>query len=265
VATPIKLSSTPTGEFWELDVLFEDEHLLALNKPACLLTSPDRYDPARPNLMRLLHAGIAAAKPWAKQRGLSYLANVHRLDFETSGVILLAKSKPVLVKVADQFGADKPRKTYVALVAGAPAEPTWEVNAPIAPHPAKLGLMRVEPKQGKKSRTSFSIRESFRGYTLLECRPVTGRTHQIRVHLKHSGLPICGDRLYGGKLLFLSRLKSDYRLKPGREERPLISTMALHAEELVLSHPVTGNEIKITAPWPKDLNVTVRYLRRYAT
>src|SRR5262245_47896115 len=251
----IKLSSPATKEFWEIPVLFEDEHLLALNKPACLLTSPDRYDPARPNLMKLLHAGIAAAKPWAQQRGLTYLANAHRLDFETSGVILLAKNKPVLVKLADQFGADKPSKTYVALVAGTPETPTWEVNAPIAPHPAKLGLMRVDAKQGKKSRTTFSIRESFRGYTLLECRPVTGRTHQIRVHLKHSGLPICGDRAYGGKLLFLSRMKPDYRLKPGREERPLISTPAVHVEELALNHPLTGNEIKMAADWPKNLGV----------
>ena len=264
MATSIKLSSPLTREFWEIEVLFEDEHLLALNKPACLLTSPDRYDPARPNLMRLLHAGIAAAKPWARQRGLTYLSNAHRLDFETSGVILLAKSKPVLVKLADQFGANEPRKTYLALVAGTPPEPTWEINASIAPHPAKLGLMWIDFKQGKNSRTTFSVREGFRGYTLLECRPITGRTHQIRVHLKHSRLPICGDRAYGGKPVFLSRLKPDYRLKPGREERPLIATLALHAEELQLVHPVTGNDLKISAPWPKDLTVALRYLRRYA-
>src|SRR5882724_4883703 len=90
----IKLSSPATREFWEMPVLFEDEHLLALDKPAGLLTSPDRYDPARPNLMKLLHAGIERGAPWAKQRGLSYLMNAHRLDFETSGIILLAMSKP---------------------------------------------------------------------------------------------------------------------------------------------------------------------------
>jgi RluA family pseudouridine synthase len=264
VSDPIKLSSKATQEFWEIAVLFEDEHLLALNKPARLLTSPDRYDPARPNLMRLLHTGIAEAKPWAKQRGLSYLSNAHRLDFETSGVILLAKSKPVLVKLADQFGADRPRKVYAALVSGTPANTTWEVDAAIGPHPTRLGVMRVDQKQGKQSRTSFSVRESFRRYALLECRPVTGRTHQIRVHLKHSGLPICGDRAYGGKPLWLSRLKPDYRLKEGREERPLISTLALHAEQLTLPHPETGQEIVIAAPWPKDLLVAVRYLQRYA-
>jgi 23S rRNA-/tRNA-specific pseudouridylate synthase len=96
VSAVIKLSSPATREYWEVPVLFEDESLLALDKPAGLLTSPDRYDPLRPNLMKLLHAGIAAHKPWAREWNLSYLSNAHRLDFETSGVILLAKSKPVL-------------------------------------------------------------------------------------------------------------------------------------------------------------------------
>jgi len=260
----IKLSSRPTQEFWEIDVLFEDEHLLALNKPSGLLTSPDRYDPDRPNLMRLLHRGIAEAKPWAQQRGLVYLANAHRLDFETSGVLLLAKSKSTLVQLADQFGVDKPRKTYAALVAGHPKQSSWEIDAPIGPHPTRLGLMRVDPKRGKQSRTLFSIRECYQGYALLQCRPVTGRTHQIRAHLSHCRLPICGDRTYGGRPLLLSQLKSDYRLKHGRDERPLISTIALHAEELVICHPVTGQQIAMVANWPKDLLVAVRYLQRYA-
>src|SRR3954452_7738755 len=101
----IKLSSPATNEFWEINVVFEDEHLLALDKPTGLLTSPDRADPDRPNLMKLLHAAIAEAKPWAKERGLTYLMNAHRLDFETSGVILLSKSKPVLVQLANAFGS----------------------------------------------------------------------------------------------------------------------------------------------------------------
>lgn len=252
------------GGFWEIPVLFEDDSLLALDKPARLLTSPDRYDPERPNLMKLLHAAIAAGKPWARQRGLNYLMNAHRLDFETSGVILLAKNKPTLVTLANLFGAEKPLKKYVALVQGAPANNQFEVDAKLAPHPLKIGLMRVDSKNGKKSKTRFEVLERFSGYALLKCEPFTGRTHQIRAHLRHVGLPIVGDQLYGGKKLWLSRLKRDYRLKPGREERPLFSRVALHAEELSLPHPVTGETLKITAPWPKDLNVAVKYLRQYA-
>ena len=261
---PIKLSAPHTREFWEIPALFEDEHLLAVNKPARLLTSPDRYDPNRPNLMRLLHSGIAESKPWAKVRGLTYLANAHRLDFETSGVLLLAKNKPVLVKLADAFGSEKPLKTYVALVQGTPAEEEFEVDAPIAPHPTNVGLMRIEPKRGKKSRTRFTVLEKFRGYTLLKCQPFTGRTHQIRVHLRHVRLPIVGDTLYRGGKLWLSELKRNFRLKPDKEERPLIATVALHAETLSLAHPVTEEPITITAPRPKDLEVAVKYLRRYA-
>src|SRR5882724_573575 len=195
----IKLSSPATREFWELPVLFEDGHLLALDKPAGLLTSPDRYDPERPNLMKLLHAGIERGAAWAKQRGLSYLMNAHRLDFETSGIILLAKKKEVLVKLADLFGAEKPVKKYVALVQGVPAEDEFEIDAKLAPHPVRLGFMRVEPKNGKKSLTKFSVMEKFSKWTLIRCEPLTGRTHQIRIHLRHAGVSIVGDELYGGK------------------------------------------------------------------
>src|SRR5688572_15012714 len=223
----IKLSAPETEEFWKVPVLYEDDDLFALEKPARLLTSPDRYDPNRPNLMRLLHDGIRDAKPWARERGLTYLSNAHRLDFETTGVLLLAKDKPTLVQLADMFGTDKPLKTYVALVHGTPADDTFEVDASLGPHPTAVGLMRVDPKRGKKSKTIFTVVTRFRGYTLLKCQPLTGRTHQIRVHLKHVDLPIVGDALYRGNKLYLSEIKRGYRPRKDKEERPLISTVAL--------------------------------------
>ena len=260
----IKLSSPGTHEFWEVAVLYEDEHLLALDKPSRLLSSPDRYDPDRPNLMKLLHAGIAEEKTWARQRGLTYLMNAHRLDLETSGVMLLAKNKPVLVMLANLFGAEKPYKRYIALAQGVPTEENFEVDAKLAPHPVKVGLIRVDAKRGKRSRTRFRVCERFKGWSLIECEPLTGRTHQIRVHLRHAGFPLVGDTLYSGKPLLLSQLKRGYRLKPKQIERPLMARVALHAEELALPHPITGESLKITAPWPKDLVVALKYLRRYA-
>jgi 23S rRNA-/tRNA-specific pseudouridylate synthase len=179
-------------------------------------------------------------------------------------VILLAKSKSVLVKLADLFGAEKPGKRYVALVQGTPTGERFEVDAKLAPHPFKVGLMRVDPKKGKRARTLFETLETFSGYTLLKCEPLTDRTHQVRAHLRHVKLPIVGDELYGGRPLLLSRLKRDYRLKAGKTEKPLMARVALHAEELTLPHPVTNDPLTITAPWPKDLEVAVKYLQRYA-
>lgn len=261
----IKLSSPATREFWEIPVLFEDEHLLALEKPSGLLTSPDRYDRDRPNLMKLLHAGIADGKPWAKQQGRDYLANAHRLDFETSGIILLAKNKPALVTLANQFGSNKPLKRYAALVNGGPVEDEFVVDTKIGPHPLKPGLMRVDPRYGKKASTRFSVVEKFRNHTLLRCEPITGRTHQIRIHLRSIRLPIVGDALYHGAALYLSRIKRRYTLKTGETEKPLMARVALHAESLTLPHPVTGETVTIESPWPKDFAVAVKYLRRYAT
>ena len=262
----LKLSSPATGQFWEIPVLWEDDHLLALNQPSDLRVSPDRLDPARPSLMQLLHRDIQRGAPWAKARGLVYLRNAHRLDFGTSGVLLLAKNKTALVALADQFGSGKPDKIFAALVRGSSAQPAFATDAPLGPHPLETGVVRVDPKGGRRARTEFVVRERFpaAGCMLLECRPRTARAHQIPAHLKHLRFPIIGDEVYGGPPLLLSALKSSYRLKPGHTERPLISRVALHAEELTVAHPVEGAAIKITAPWPKDLTVAVKYLRRYS-
>jgi RluA family pseudouridine synthase len=263
VNAAIKLSSPATSEFWELPILYEDEQLLALNKPGALLVSPDRLDPARRNLMKLLHRDIERGAAWARERRLAYLMNAHRLDFETSGVLLLVKNKAALVALACQFGSEKAAMIYAALVRGFAKQPSFAANVPLGAHPARPGFIRVDPKDGKRSRTEFSVRETFSGYLLLECRPLTVRTHQIRVHLKHLRLPLVGDEIYGGPPLWLSTLKTNYRLKAGQTERPLISRVALHAEQLAVRHPGTDQSVKIEAPWPKDLAVAVKYLRRY--
>lgn len=262
----IKLSSPATGEYWEALILFEDEHLLALNKPAGLLTKPDRFAPDRPSLMQLLHHDIERGAPWAKERGLTYLMHAHRMDCETSGVLLFAKNRPALINLATQFGSEKPNRIFVALVQGVAAleQSVFKTDAKLAPHPLQMGVVRVDPKEGKRARTEFTVRERFQGYMLMECHPLTDRRHQLRVHLKHVGFRIVGDEFYGGAPLLLSKLKEGYRLKPGHTERPLISHVALHAEQLIFSHPVTGAEVKIEAPRPKDLTVAVKYLRRFA-
>ena len=260
----LKLSSPSTHEFWVIPVVWEDEHLLALDKPSRLLTSPDRCDPERPNLMRLLHQDIARGATWARHRQLSYLANAHRLDFDTTGVLLLAKSKPVLVALANAFGIEQPERRYLALAQGGHSEDHFDVGAKLGPHPARPGLVRVDPKHGKRCVSRFEVVERFRGYTLLDGRPRTDRTHQIRVHLQNVGLSLVGDALYGGHPLLLSRLKPDYRPKLHEPERPLLGRAALHLAELRLAHPVTGAEVVIVSPWPKDLSVAVKYLRRFA-
>lgn len=266
VNAAIKLSSPATREFWEITVLFEDEQLLALDKPAGLLTSPDPASPDRPDLMKLLHAGIADKKPWARERNLDYLNNTQNPDAGTSGVILLAKDKTAFITLANLFSSQKVAEKYVALVRGEPMENRFEVDVKIAPHPVTPGLMRVDSREGKQSQTKFEVLENFPryGYALLKCEPLTNRTHQIRVHASHIGLKIVGDELYGGKFLWLSRLKKDYRLKPGREERALISRVALHSEELQFPHPVTNETVTIKSGWPKDLKVALKYLRQFS-
>jgi RluA family pseudouridine synthase len=259
----IKISSPATSEFWELPVLYQDEHLLALSKPPGLAVAADSAEPSRPSLLQLLHSAIKENKASVRQRGLVYLMNVFRIDDEASGLVLFARSKEVLVKLSDHFGAGAPGLRYWILCLHSPREAQFEVDARLAPDPIRLGVMRVDPKHGKKSTTRFTVLERFSRWTLLEGEPNSLRPHQLRAHLRYAGFPVLGDRLYGGKQLHLSTLKTDYRLKPGREERPLLNRAALHAESLALPHPVTGESLVIHSPLAKDMAVAVKYLRRY--
>ncbi len=209
------------------DILFEDGSLLVVNKPAGLLSVPDSHDKTKPNLFTMLQT----------ERPGQWLANVHRLDINTTGIFVCAKS-PAAFREFQQRVAGK---FYVALVHGAPEPATIRRNI-----------------AGKESVTITSVREQFRGYALLDVEIKTGRTHQIRIHLQASGTPVVGDAEYGGAPLFLSQIKRDY--KPSGEERPLIARPALHAERLELESPPQT----FVAPWPKDLTVAVKYLRKYA-
>lgn len=261
----IKLSAPELHGFWEIEVLYEDAELLAIDKPAGLRLVPDTAEPEAPALMPLLHRGIAEGKPWATARGLGFLSNVHVLDREASGVLLLARSKPILGTISNLIGSEQPVHTCLALVRGEPPEDEFEINAPIAPDPVRPGLLRVDTRHGKRSRTLVRVAKRFAGFTLVRCQPLTGRPHQIRVHLKYARFPVAGDLMYGGRPFLLSQLKPVYRLKPGKVERPLLDSAAVHSESIEIPHPNTGVSLQIKAPLPKHLSVALKYLDRYRT
>ncbi len=262
---PLKLSSPLTKEFWELEVLYEDEDLLAINKPAGFLSSPDRYDKERASLMGVVQKDIARGARWVSERRLTYLATVHRLDSETSGVLLLAKSKSALVHMVNQFGAKQSINRYLAVVHGMPEKDEFETSIKLSPHPTRPEIMVTSPKNGKLSVTQFKVLERFSGYTLMACEPLTSQTHQIRVHLRTLGHPVVGDILYGGRTFLLSELKSDYRLKPGREEHPLLGRVALHSTDLEIRQPTSDAVVHIHSQEPKDIRVALKYLRLHAS
>ena len=264
MSSTIKLSAPATHEFWEIPVLFEDEHLLALDKPVGLPAGPEHTDGERPNLLQLLHSAIADAKPWASERGLGYLMAANRLEAEASGVLLLAKSKAVLAALLNWSGSGVAGRKFLVLSIGSPAEESFRIDAKIARHPERAGLMRVDSQRGKRSRTDCRVVERFSGHTLLECEAFTEQLHQVRVHLRRARLPVAGDALYGGRPLLLSSLKPNFRLKPNHTEHPLLGRAAVHAVEGTLPHPVSGQTLSMSAPWPKDLRVAVKYLRIYA-
>ncbi len=260
----IKFSARDAERFWEVPVLFEDEHLLALDKPAGLPATPDRFDRKRPNVSELLHQGIVSGAKWATKRDIRYLVTTHRLDAEASGVLLLAKNKAALVHLCNQFGQQNPHITYTALSSGQPEVMKNTVDSGLVPHPLRPELQIVNSRLGKKAITNYEVYELLPGYCLIRVIPLTSRPHQIRAHLKHVGLPIVGDTLYGGSHLYLSSLKHSYREKPNSPEQPLIRRLALHVESLRVNHPVTGAELCIESPLPKDFLVGLKYLRKYS-
>lgn len=235
-------------------ILHEDTSLLAFDKPSGMLVAPDRWDKARENLMGLVHATLGKT-----------VANVHRLDADTSGVLLCTKNKPALDFVSGQFQSKTVTKVYHALVVGAPEVDTELIDLPLGEDEHQLGRMRVRSgRGGKPAETEVRVLTRFRGYTWVECRPLTGRTHQIRVHLAARGIPILCDPFYGDPAapLLLSTFKRGYK---GREdERPLLKRLALHASELTVTHPDSRLPHTLHSPLPKEFEIALKYLRKYA-
>ncbi|OQA26010.1 MAG: Ribosomal large subunit pseudouridine synthase C [Verrucomicrobia bacterium ADurb.Bin345] len=235
-------------------VIYEDEWVIAFDKPSGLLVAPDRWDPEIENLIQLVHDRLSP-----------HYFNVHRIDKDTSGIVLCAKTKSALDSLSGLFQAGRVRKHYVALTRGVPAEEKGSIVRKLAPDPRKPGLMRVW-SGGKRSETEYEVREKFRRYALMDVRPLTGRTHQIRVHLAAIRCPVVCDAFYGdGCGLFLSQLKRRYKQKKNEPERPLIGRLALHAESLTFRHPGTGKEVQLHSPLPRYLEVGLKYLRRFDT
>lgn len=235
-------------------VLWSDEALLVVNKPAGLLAIPGGQD-GEPHLAEVL--GPAYGPLWI----------VHRLDRDTSGVIALARTSSAHRALNTEFEEHRVRKVYHALVVGDPAWDERTVELPLIPDGDRRHRTVVAPAGGasrrsKPSSTHFRVMERFGAYALVEARPTTGRTHQIRAHLAASELPIAADELYGGGTgLFLSALKPGYR--PGaRPERPLLGRVGLHASSIEFLHPQSQETQRFVAPHPKDLAAALRQLRR---
>jgi 23S rRNA pseudouridine1911/1915/1917 synthase len=250
----------------DLSILFEDDDLLVIDKPDRLLVIPDRWDPSKPTVVKLARAYLQArnAASGATIPEAPRIWVVHRLDRDTSGVLILAKSDKAHAALSRQFEHGKVQKTYLALVSSQGMRAEGVIRLPIGPHPQRPGVMTIRRRHGKSAITRYSILERFRGYTLLQVRPQTGRSHQIRVHLQAIGHPLAIDPVYGsGQPLLLSALKPSYRPKTGTAEPPLMARLTLHAHALELLHPTHGGSCKWVAPLPKDFAAVLRNLRRY--
>jgi 23S rRNA pseudouridine1911/1915/1917 synthase len=231
-------------------VLWDDDSLLVVNKPAGLPSLPDGYQADAPYLRGVLEPLFG--RLWI----------VHRLDRETSGVVVLARSSQVHRALNTQFQEHQTTKVYHALVGGSPDWAEQQVDAPLLPNGDRRHRSIVSEK-GKPAVTLFRVLEGFSGYALVEAQPKTGRTHQIRSHLAYLRHAIVADGLYGdGERLYLSALKPGYRGSRG-EEPALLGRLGLHAWSLAFAHPLSGEKVSFIAPYPQDFEAALQQLRKY--
>ncbi|MBL7708200.1 MAG: RluA family pseudouridine synthase [Chitinophagaceae bacterium] len=232
-------------------IIVENENWIALNKPSGLLSIPDR-EGKEISLKQLL------------KDKYGNIFTVHRLDKDTSGLIIFAKNEITHKQLSLQFEGRLTKKIYLGLVIGSPLEKKGSIDAPMGEHPAKNGTMIVHRK-GKDALTDYEVLEDFGVYAWLQFQIHTGRTHQIRVHAKEMGHPIVCDPLYGdGKPVLLSSLKhKKFKLSKNElEERPLLNRLALHAFQL--SFTDSNNEIiELEAPLPKELRALLQQLNKW--
>jgi 23S rRNA pseudouridine1911/1915/1917 synthase len=230
-------------------VIFENADLIALNKPSGLLSIPDRKG-----------AEISLKKYLQEEYGKIF--TVHRLDKETSGLIIFAKNETTHKDLSRQFEMRQTLKIYRGLVIGSPADPKGSISLPLTEHPSGNGTMIVH-RHGKEALTEYEVLEDFGIYSWMQFRIHTGRTHQIRVHLKELGHPVVCDSLYGdGKPVLVSSLKTKFKLsRDAEEEKPILSRLALHAFRLSFRN-TDGNMTELEAPLPKDIRATLQQLAK---
>lgn len=234
------------------EVIFEDDHMIVANKPAGLLSIPDR-------------TGISASLVGLLEKQYGKVFTVHRLDRETSGVICFARTEAAHRHLSIQMEQHTTDKYYFALLDGVLHHEEGEIDKPIGEHPRVSGKMAVVGN-GKPSLTFYRVAERFRHFTLAEVLIKTGRTHQIRVHFQSIGYPLAVDALYGSRgAFYLSEIKGK-AYKSGKfseDEKPIIDRISLHASRLRVDHPVTGERMEFKAELPKDFSAVLNQLRKW--
>ncbi len=250
-AVSTKAVSAAVGLLKDLNAitLFENDYFIALNKPAGVLSIPDRMQ-SEPSLKDRLIEKYGS------------IFTIHRLDKETSGIILFAKDAATHKFFSKQFEEKAMEKYYMGLVHGSPAHETGSIGGAIMEHPVFKGQMVIN-KNGKPSLTDYEVIEIFSKYSLVKFQLHTGRTHQIRVHSKNIGHPIVCDPLYGdGKPVMLSSIKKKFKLsKHDDEERPMLSRVALHSYQLKFTDE-QGKAFDLTAELPKDMRALMQQLKK---
>jgi len=219
-----------------MPILYEDRSVIAIDKPRGWMLLPVSWQNTGRNLQAAINSSIAARDFWARSRGIKFLRYVHRLDGDTCGILLFARSPGAVQTYSDLFESRKMEKTYLAVVDGKPRETEWICRLKLAPDPRRIGRMKVDARDGKEAETHFRVLQTKEKLTLVEARPFTGRTHQIRVHLAETGCPVVGDELYG---------RVDSKLELG-----------LRAVRLAYADPFTRRRVDIHAP-------TEEFLREY--
>lgn len=232
-----------------LDILFEDEDLLILNKPAGLVVHPASGEEDQTLVHALLHhcRGQLSGIGGVERPGI-----VHRIDKDTSGCLVVAKNDLAHTHISDQFKAREVNKRYLAIACGELAHAQGEINAALARHPNHRTTVVVDLEDGREAKSSFWVQERFSGATLVEVKIHTGRTHQIRVHFQHIGYPLAGDALYAKRQT--ARLENSLGLAIPRQ--------MLHAFLIELKHPRLGHLLSFKAPIPPDFSEVLEALRR---
>jgi len=248
---------SPRPENIPLEVLYEDDHLAAINKPPGMVVHP-----ARGHWSGTLASALAYRfNNLSGAGGPTRPGIVHRLDRDTSGVILVAKNDQIHGRLADQFQNRDVEKEYFAIVVGEPSRDRDEIVRPIGVHPHQREKMaiRADHVTSREASTFYEVVERFRGYAALKLLPHTGRTHQIRVHLTSIGCPVLCDRLYGGRAeITRGELSGD-----SSDKEVILVRQALHARRLTIEHPVTAETLVLVAPLPADLEIVLSVLSEY--